>query len=205
MYEKYKSYLSVRNAARLVLLLFALFHISSVVIHATISAYSSYTSFYEKPKDNKIIQKMGRLSQTKLYKYYGTVSATQSGYGFFAPNVRASSQLVIEGCGKEITPTFNSHEGRMRYEGFLGDLINNIEPDSLKKDKTKIEDVLDRYEKLLLKNISLKAIKDNNMSCAFYMVRYNVLDFPSRAEVLENGKTELRILPAKAFLIAKTN
>jgi hypothetical protein len=204
-FNKFKTYCTLKNGVRIGMFIFAIFHISSIAIHSTISAYYSYNKFYDKPTDSKIIKKMSKLSGTDLYKTYGKISATQCGYGFFAPNVRASSQLVIQGCGKEITPEFASHEGRLRYEGFIGDMINDLDTDELKKDETKIEEVLNKYQKLLLKNISIKMIKENKMNCGLYMVRYNVLDFPTRAETLESGKSDLRILPAKSFLIAKSN
>ena len=197
--------LTVGKGIRLVFLLFALFHLSTILINASVSAYHSYHSFYDKPKDSRLVKDLAKWTHKPWVKEYGKFSGAECGYGFFAPNVRASSQLVIEGCGKQVTPEFSTHEGRLRYEGFLGDMINSLDTDELKKDKDKIEDVLKEYDKLLLKNVSLRTIKEHQMKCKMYMIRYNVLDFPSKKEAVETGETELRVFPAKSFLIFKTN
>jgi hypothetical protein len=184
--------------------LFLLLHFSSILLHSSLCGYSSYQQFYGLKSDAPWVAKLQMLAATRLYSVYGNLSGTSTGYGFFAPNVRSNGVLVVESCGKKLTPTFASHEGHLRFDGYVGDLVNDLTLTATPKDST-LHAFKQRYNDLILKNIALNTLKKNNILCDSFSINYCIAAYSTLATTKKTGAALFQLEPIKTLILTKPN
>jgi hypothetical protein len=177
------------------------FHLASILLHAGMNAYHSYTGFYDLKPNESLKWFQQKVVNGPVLTAYGRISGTECGFGFFAPNVRSSGALTLGGCGQKLMPEFKTHEGRLRYEGFIGDMINDISRENKQHADTTLFAMKDNYNKLLLKNIATTTIKQQPKPCALYKMDYCLIDFPDLSEVREHGPRAPKLVPMRTFMI----
>lgn len=189
---------------RIPVFLLVSFHLSSIFIHALSSGYYTYQKYNDNKENHPFFEYLSSIGQTKPVEIYGKVSGTNCGYGFFAPNVRSNGILIVEGGGKKTTPVFQTHEAQLRFDGFVGDLINDIIPEkaALQQDSV-LAKLEDRYNQLLLKNITLSTLRNQGIYCDNAAVTYAALNIPDMEESRLLPKVEMEVIPMRKLIFQK--
>ncbi len=147
---------------------------------------------------------LSEIGQTKVIEIFGKISGTDCGYGFFAPNVRSNGILIVEGAGKKTTPLFQTHEAQLRFDGFVGDLINDIIPEKASSNQDSLTTKLqDRYNQLLLKNITLSTLQEQGIECDNASLTYAALNVPSIEESQLLSNAEIEVIPMRKLTFRK--
>ncbi len=193
--------ISKQIVLRIALFCFVGFHISAILLNSITGTRSVYMRFYDLKETNEVFKAIQKVNFSPVFDYYGRVSGTDCGFGFFAPNVRSNSVLVVQGCKNKLTPMFNTHEGEQRFNGFLGDLINDYMPKENQDLNVKIDSLNKKYNALALKNIALNVMRQNKVNCDYFQVTYSVLDFPSMEEARATGMAAVSLIPARILLL----
>ncbi len=195
--------ISKRFLLRSALYCFIVFHLTAILFNSIGGTRGVYMRFYDLEETSKVFKFIHKSNRSPLFDYYGRVSGSDCGFGYFAPNVRSNSVLAVQGCKNKLTPTFNTHEGGQRFDGFLGDLINDYVPKE-NQDMNIVIDSLNReYNSLALKNIALNVMRQNKVNCDYFQVTYTVLDFPTMAQTRETGSAAVNLIPAKILLLSR--
>ena len=116
---KQKINISKRLLLRVALFVFITFHITAIMINAIGSTRDVYMRFYDLKETSSIFKFICKANFWPVFTHYASVSGTDCGFGFFAPNVRSNSVLVVQGCKNRLTPMFNTHEGEQRFSGWV--------------------------------------------------------------------------------------
>ncbi|OZI07715.1 hypothetical protein BWI93_13195 [Siphonobacter sp. BAB-5385] len=182
-----------RNRKRVALGLFAVFHLTVILLTSFLSDYSTakdYLSETETVKGSKIEKD---LIQKSIYKVlelpgitpYTVISGVDAGYGFFAPNV-ASSYIVEcvmkDKNGKVIdrkySPALQTNEGTLRYETLISGFQERMK--AIKKKNTTT--LYTRFLDIVLKSIghnmlnTCKSPELHEGQVNLYLYSYPMLD-----------------------------
>jgi len=195
--------ISKRFLLRSALFCFVGFHLTAILLNSIGGTRGVHMRFYDLEETNTAFKFIHKTNSLPLFNYYGQVTGTNCGFGFFAPNVRSNSVLLVQGCKNKMTPTFNTHEGAQRFSGFFGDLINDLVPKENQNLNIKIDSLNKKYNELTLKNIALNVMRQNKVNCDYFQVTYTVLNFPSMKETRETGSAAVNLLPARILLLSR--
>ncbi len=121
---------------KILFLLAIIFHFSVIVLHNVASSAVGYQAVYGSDKQASAMVGALALCQrfiaSPLIQYYAYFSGTETGYGFFAPQVGSqyiSRFTLYDGQGDILgeyeNPGLRQREGLLRYSGFL-DLFQDI-------------------------------------------------------------------------------
>lgn len=170
--------------------IFVAFHIMFIICICTISTYSNYCTFYNLKKESVLINQMGKLLAPKLVQIYGKLSGCDSGYGFFAPNVRSAGIIILENNNVKYTPEFKNLEARIRFSTFESTISNHLleQKDTLQTNST-TDSLMRAYNDLLFKAIAVKLINEKACESQTPTISYNIYDYPS-LEMFRKGERQ---------------
>jgi len=183
-------------------------HILLICVTASLGAFDSYVQFYDVKLSEKVVQARNAVSSAinfipvRLYSYF---SGTNTGYGFYAPNVKVNSTLQLEIDGQIYTPQLKTHEGNHMYQVLIGSMTNQVLSeinDPGNEDKQSLEKELNE---LILKNIGVYTFTNfsGKRSCEDFKVHYCLVNYPSLEEYSRSGQSEAEILRVKSLHINK--
>lgn len=161
--------------------LFGIIHIFLIGCVASYNCYNSYCEFYSKKQNSKIMSYCKKIITTKPVIFYGRYAGIETGYGFFAPNVRSRGEITFEINGKNNTPEFKTNEGYIRYQSLCSDLVLGVltSSDSTNSTKDGIKKIREKYFDILNRNMAVKVINTLNTNTDTVMLHYNLLMYPS--------------------------
>ncbi|MEZ4904412.1 MAG: hypothetical protein R2822_23025 [Spirosomataceae bacterium] len=134
---------------------------------------------------------------------YGRISGTGSGYGFFAPNVKANGLILGDCDGTIISPEFRSYESSVRFNSLSSRVTDYLVDmgDSISIEKQQMEA---QYYDLLFKNIAVKMYGQHHCRSDTFYVSYNILTFPTLAQFRQRkGVGEHKLRPVKEVKLTK--
>lgn len=136
---------------------FAVFHLLFIAVSNLCSSYVNYCEYYDKPADSSLLNCYTALVNNTLCTYYAKYTGANTGYGYFAPNVRTAASLDCSYNGTGMQPAFRTKEASLRYENMVGSLIENV---TLKYKPSeewqrKAFEVKYKYNELIFKNIAV--------------------------------------------------
>ena len=177
--------------------LWGISHLLIIFIVGLCSVANSYLSFYypEKTKEYALLNKLNDLLDVSPVAYYTTNTGTNTGYGFFAPNVASGFVVVYtfeDECGniikKTTMPNFKNKESIRKYSTALSVYLDEVttEPDSMPILKRKYIDAIT--------NTLSKRVMQTEKSAEGLIVQIYLHDFPSIAEYAEGNKDNRLIL-----------
>jgi len=179
----------------------AIFHIGFIILISSYSAYHKYCRFY-KAKEEQLIK---RVNNALLFNvpmlYYGKLTGTGTGYGFFAPNIKSAGIIMGDCDGKKIYPLFKNFETVMRFSVLsskVTDYLITTNDAFALKDKT----LQDKYYSLVFKSIAVKIYNQNHCTQDTFYVSYNILEFPTLA-AYRNGDRNYRFQKIKEVRLIK--
>jgi len=155
-----------------------IFHISCIVLVCSYSIYHKYCRFYKIKEDSLVKNINANLLFNVPMLYYGKFTGTESGYGFFAPNIKSGGIIAGDCDGKKIYARFNNFETAMRFSILSSRvtdyLITSI--DSADSLNTKLKE---RYYNLVFKNIAVKIYNQNHCKQDTLYMSYNMITYPT--------------------------
>jgi len=122
---------------------------------------------YKKFEDNS------RFLRT-YYRYTGT----ETGFGFFAPQVKGQGTLFFESCGRLLGLPFETNEGNIRGNCMISGVTDYIK-DEL-EEKYNEPTLKHRFSDLLIQNLVVKVRQVNGLDnkCKTVKVNYKLVEFP---------------------------
>lgn len=159
-------------------ILFWGFHLVTILLISVNSTVSSYSEFYYSKTADKIpyFKKINEVVNSDLIRVYSQFTGTETGYGFFAPNV--SSEFIVrykwtdkEGEHVCLNPKINSSAGIIKYASGLSLYLDELEKDKITAD----------YRKAITKCI-LNHFVTNNKISGKVKVEILLYDFPTIEE-----------------------
>jgi hypothetical protein len=187
----------------------ALLHLVYLVGNSFTHTITSYFEFYRVLDRSKGFTYVLDKYQSGFSKFngltpvqiYGKYSGFDMGYGFFAPNVLSSGDMVFEYKHKRLLPEVNSYEGNVRFSSVISRFIGHMVIPKEEKDTTAVDprynkpeykikfekvcDIEDQYYELVLKNIAAKVYAQYNCNDTMKVKLY-IYDFPSLASYRDN-------------------
>jgi hypothetical protein len=158
---------------------FAVFHILYILIANLCSAYFNYCEYYDKTANAKLEKSYSYVINNKLCTYYSRYTGANTGFGYFAPNVRSAVSLsCLYNGADDIQPVFSTREASLRYENLIGALIDNV---TLKSKPTeewqrKTFETQYKYNELIFKNVAVNILNANELPSANLFMRLNYID-----------------------------
>jgi len=158
---------------------FAIFHILYIFIANLCSGYFNYCEYYDKTANKKLDKYYTAAINNKICTYYAKYTGANTGFGYFAPNVRSAVSLTCSYNGSEdIQPTFRTREGSLRYENLIGALIDNI---TLREEPTKdwqrkAFETQCKYNELVFKNVAVNILNTNRLPLHDICMRLNYIN-----------------------------
>ena len=188
--------------------LFFSIHIGIILLTACTLGINSSMSFYEyKPPKfiGEALDFCSEIISTSPIKYYSILAGIDTGYVFYAPNVKATSLILIETEDEIFVPRLKTHEGNHMLNVLVGSMTNQIVGD-LEEDKKESEEktVGALLNELLLKNIGIYTFSQakTEMECKDFQLHYCLVDYPSLADS-KLGLTEPEIIKTKTLHISQ--
>ncbi len=171
------------------LLAFITFQILFVLYFSCYTAYSSYCEFYKIKMDSSVARITKKLVDTKFIDTYGSFSGCNTGYGFFAPNVRSTGTIQFENGNNTYYPKFKTNEAENRFSVFV-DKISDflLEDEEEKKVKNKNDSVKVKYYNLLYKAVAARLFNENMCNNKVSYISYNLYDYPSLQQYTKGEK-----------------
>ena len=162
-------------------------HISLICLTASLTAYNSYVSFY-KVEPGVVLDKLSSwvsgIVHSSPAQKYSFFSGIDTGYGFYAPNVKVGATLQIEANGKLFLPKLQTHEGNHMMRVLVGGMTNQI-LESMERPETQQDSLSSSMEaelnELFLKNIGVYTILNTEglENCTDFKVHYCLVNYPS--------------------------
>jgi hypothetical protein len=128
------------------------------------------------------------IGKNYFIRTYLRFSGTETGYGFFAPNVKSGGAVLAKINKNTIVPEFNSFEGTLRYNCLSSEILDYVYK---KKNTTSKNIVKERYQELVLKNIATKLLNSNSTLSDSITVSFGIIKFPS----LEEARQGMNVIP----------
>lgn len=140
---------------------------------------------YHKEKPNRFVSEIHKFEQNNYCQYYYRYTATETAFGFFAPNVKSLGLFMFDYCNKGIDINFATNEGNTRYVSLISNITSHL-TDSDKNNRTKSERelLMEQYGELLLKNVTAKyqsKIRNYDPNCKEVTLKYFLIEYPSLA------------------------
>lgn len=188
--------------------LFFGFHIFLVISVAGISAYDSFVQFYKintVDREAYFYSFFSRIINSDFCRFYAQLSGTDTGYGFYAPNVKAGAVVQLEIDNNIFLPTLDTHEGNHMLNTLIGGMTNRIieqsEETQVKHEELNLET---RLNELCLKNIAIyfasKGIIPNDTQ--EFKLHYCIVLYPSLADHVP-GNTTPEIVRVKTINLTR--
>lgn len=159
---------------------FAFFHIGVLIFMGVTSTNYIYSVYHNRVPTNKVILLMDKCLSFSFAKYYTRYTGTETGFGFFAPNVRSFGTMMGKTCSKKFQVQFKSVEGSMRLNCMLTTVTDKLLQDT--KMKTKQDTLFEKYNELLIKSIATNSFNNFNYrtdSCKTIQLQYYLVEYPS--------------------------
>jgi len=183
------------------LLLWGILHIILITVVSLNSLLESYYSFYDFKKGNVVFTVTNKLLYHSSISIYINYTGTNTGYGFFAPNVSSGFILVytsINHEGEEISkttlPPFKNKASIKKYSAALSMYFDEIGGE---KDDT--SDIEKKYINAVT-NCMAKKIKATDKGVDCINVKVYLYDFPSLKKYRQ-GNAKPRLLLIKEINI----
>ena len=185
---------------------FASFYILCIVFNSVCSTYIVSCDYYGVKKNNLFVASLHWFLRIESVRVFTHLTGSDSGYGYFAPNVKSNGLLMTEACGQKLVPQFNSFEARIRYRSItsrlIDDVLSNRDTTGMNPAKLKLEK---DYNNLVYKNIALKLLNDNHCTDDSMRVSYNIIVLPSLAEKREKEASTMALLKYKELTFSLNN
>lgn len=132
---------------------------------------------YTNRKNDSVIKNMFGFYHTNPFYLYRKYTATETGFGFFAPNVKSNGLFIFNLCNEPIKVGFKSREGNHRYSGLVSKITSHLLINH--KEKTIKDSLIDKYYNLVIQNIAAKVYSENNINdCSKLTIEYHLIEFP---------------------------
>jgi hypothetical protein len=179
---------------------FTIIHVFTLLITGI---YTTSKMYYEYALPNEKTNKLNEFTKIYSNKYsliYMRYTGTETGFGFFAPNVKSNGVLFGTLGNKNYSIDFNTNEGNSR----LSSLFNAVTDKMLKEvvnDKDKKDDLIDKINNLIVKNIAvkLKSNLKNNNSGEIFDFTYSLFEYPPLSMIKKGIKKKLKITEVKKW------
>ncbi len=158
---------------------FAIFHVLYILVANAGSAYFNYCEYYEKTVNAAVEKSYTTAINNKLCSYYSRYTGANTGFGYFAPNVRSAVSLTCRYKDTEdIEPVFKTREASLRYENLIGALIDHVSLKSKPKEEweRKTFETQYKYNELIFKNVAVNILNANKLPSAQLLMRLNYID-----------------------------
>jgi len=192
--------LSQKNRKKLINA-WGIFHITCIILVCSYSIYHKYCRFY-KIKENGLVK---NINTTLLFNvpmlYYGKFSGTESGYGFFAPNIKSGGIIAGDCDGKKIYARFNNFETAMRFSILSSRITDYLITRTDSTDSLNIN-LKEKYYNLVFKNIAVKIYNQNRCRQDTLYMSYNIIAYPSLRQYRQ-GQRGYQLQKIKEIRIVK--
>lgn len=164
---------------------FTFFHVFTLILTGVISTDQLYSK-YKETKPSKLLEKIYRFQYNPISQGYYRITGTETGFGFFAPNVKSNGFLLPELCNSKQDFSLYTNEGNSRFST----LVSNSTDYLTNRQKNKNESVK-KYNDLVIKNIALSMISRTPIKCENVKLSYYIIDYPALSSI----KNEDKIMP----------
>ena len=117
-------------------------------------------------------------NNSNLLRSYYRYTGTETGFGFFAPDVRSHGVIFFQSCGSLLSLPFLTHEGNIRVICMVSSVTEYVS-DEL-SDTNKKPTLKHTFSDLLIQNLvaNVRLINNINKNCSTVQVDYKLLEFP---------------------------
>lgn len=170
---------NMRNFYKIRFKYFFVVHILSLLITgivSTITVYQKYT--YGKVQKDFVSDYKKFEDKSPVLRSYYRYTGTETGFGFFAPNVKGQGTLFFESCGTLLDLPFETNEGNIRSNCMISSVTDYIKEELEKKDKSPT--LKHKFSDLLIQNLVAKVRQVNGLDneCTMVQVNYKLVEFP---------------------------
>lgn len=176
---------------------FFFLHVFSLVITGVVTTAMLYQKYVYGEVKKDIFYKYKEFERnTESLRLYFRYTGTETGFGFFAPNVKSHEVLFFESCNNPLELTCETYEGSLRYDCLISSTTDYVMDEITGKEKK--GSLRQQYSDLLLQNLVSKVqqINESQNDCKTVTVTYRLLEFPP---------LELKNIPKKPELISLKN
>lgn len=167
---------------------FSLFHILTLLITGIVSTTITTQKYmYGKTHDTLINKYKKFENNSKFLRTYYRYTGTETGFGFFAPDVKSHGAMFFESCGTLLDLPFETNEGNIRKNCMVTNITDYIREEIEDNDKKiTIEQI---FSNLLIQNLVAKIRQVNGIDqgCKTINVTYKLVQFPP-LEVAEHSR-----------------
>lgn len=164
---------------------FTFFHILTLILTGIISTDQLYSK-YNEVKPTKAIEKIYKFQYNVFSQGYYRLTGTETGFGFFAPNVKSNGFLLPEFCNSKQDFSLLTNEGNSRFSTLVANATDYLTT----RTKNKNESV-NKYNELIIKNIALSVLSRTKLKCRDVKLSYYVIDYPSLGLIKKEDKVIL--------------
>lgn len=148
---------------------------------AVVNLFASYNLWQTAQQPTAVDVPLPRLLLSRPARYYGRLTGAEHGYGFFGLNVRSNGTLLADCGGRKLEPTGRSFETSLRLITLANTLTDDwLDPAGAPRPRTGL---LADYQALVLRNVAFTLHQQAGSPDTALVLHYNILSFPSLAEV----------------------
>jgi len=157
---------------------FSFIHICTLLITGIVSTTFAAQKYMYGKERNTFINKYKKFeNNSKLLRTYYRYTGTETGFGFFAPDVKSHGDMFFESCGALLDLPFETNEGNIRGNCLISNVTEYINDDLQSGKKLTLKQ---RFSDLLIQNLVVKAEQVNGLknNCKIVKVTYKLIEFP---------------------------
>lgn len=165
---------------------FSIFHIVTLLITGIVSTTLASQKYRHGKEGTTFINKYKKFeNKSKFLRSYYRYTGTETGFGFFAPDVKSHGEMFFESCETLLDLPFETNEGLIRGNCLITNVTEYIN-DDLQNDKKNT--LKQRYSDLLIQNLVAKVRQVNSLqnNCSIVKVTYKLVEFPPLQSSVSN-------------------
>jgi hypothetical protein len=165
---------------------FTFLHVFTLILTGILTTDQLYSK-YKDVETNKVLEKIYRFQYNQISQSYYRFTGTETGFGFFAPNVKSNGFFLSEVDNSKQEILFFTNEGNSRFSTVVANSTDYL-TERRKKNKS---ESLKKYNDLVIKNIAMSVAARTTENCNKVKLSYYLIDYPS----LNSIKKEDNITP----------
>lgn len=140
---------------------------------------------FSSPSFDKFLEIKAKAIIPNLYSKY---SGINTGYGFFAPNVKGTGFITIDSCGRDVRLRMDTYEGAVRLSTFHSNLLDDI---LKRKNDTKMDTFRNALYDLIYYQVTLDQLKNSSCIPDSTTISFHLDDIDRFGQFKQTGKANL--------------
>ena len=157
---------------------FSFVHICTLLITGIVSTTLATQKYMYGKERNTFINKYKKFeNNSKFLRIYYRYTGTETGFGFFAPDVKSHGDMFFESCGNLLNLPFETNEVSIRGNCLINNVTEYINDDLQSGKKFTLKH---RFSDLLIQNLVAKVgqVNSSKNNCKIIRVTYKLIEFP---------------------------